>query len=88
MTGVQLAVRIRGFRPGLPVWLATGFAARTDVVECGLPVLAKPFDQAELAQAIGERLNAPAGNGHPKLWWCENDLREMRHRRHLTDTVR
>jgi CheY-like chemotaxis protein len=74
MTGVQFASELRGFRPDLPLLLATGYAERAEVVGCGLPVLAKPFDQAALARAIGECLKASASAGQTAHWRFEHDL--------------
>jgi CheY-like chemotaxis protein len=52
MTGLQLADAVRAIRPGLPVILATGFADLPPGADPGLERLAKPFTQAELAQAV------------------------------------
>ena len=52
MTGVQLAEAIRAERPGLPVLLATGYAELPAGADPGLPRLAKPFLQKELALAV------------------------------------
>ncbi len=52
MTGVQLATAIHDERPGLPIILATGYAELPPGSEIGLPKLAKPFRQQELAQAV------------------------------------
>jgi signal transduction histidine kinase/CheY-like chemotaxis protein len=82
MTGVQFATELRGFRPDLPVLLATGYADRAEVVGCGLPVLAKPFDQAALAHAIGECLKTSASAGQAAHWRFQNDLRETMPRAH------
>jgi CheY-like chemotaxis protein len=60
MTGVQLAEAARGERPGLPVLLATGYAELPIDAAPGLPRLAKPFLQAELARAIGDVMRAAA----------------------------
>ncbi|WP_274427187.1 hybrid sensor histidine kinase/response regulator [Chelativorans sp. YIM 93263] len=56
MTGAQLAKRIEAERTDLPIVLATGYAELSDGVGHGLPRLAKPFTQKELAQAIDEAL--------------------------------
>ncbi|UFN48093.1 response regulator [Roseomonas sp. OT10] len=55
MTGVELAQRARALRPGLPVLLVTGYA-EIDKVPRDLPVLHKPFQQAELARRVAEMI--------------------------------
>jgi len=60
MTGMQLAEAARAQRPGLPVLLATGYAELPSDAAPGLPRLAKPFLQAELARAISEVMRAQA----------------------------
>jgi CheY-like chemotaxis protein len=52
MSGTQLAAMIRAERPDLPVLLATGYAEMAPGCDPGLPRLAKPFMQKDLAQAI------------------------------------
>jgi PAS domain S-box-containing protein len=52
MTGSELAVRIRAERAQLPIILATGYAELAPGEGEGLPRLAKPFSQRELAEAI------------------------------------
>ena len=52
MDGAQLAERIRAVQPGLPILLITGYTGSTDDSP-GLPRLAKPFSQADLAEALG-----------------------------------
>ncbi len=53
MTGLQLANAIRELWPALPVLLATGYAELgPEERDLGLPRLAKPFRQADLAAAI------------------------------------
>jgi CheY-like chemotaxis protein len=53
MTGLQLAECIQSRYPGLPIILATGFAELpTDPVTLGIPRLAKPCTQLEIAAAI------------------------------------
>jgi signal transduction histidine kinase len=67
MTGVQLAGELRRLWPGLPLLLATAYAERAEVMASGLPLLAKPFNQAALAKAIGERLKTSAGDRQSAL---------------------
>jgi PAS domain S-box-containing protein len=52
MTGLQLIRQIKAERPDLPVILATGFAELPPDADTGLPRLAKPFRQYDLAQSI------------------------------------
>ena len=51
MDGGALSRRIAQIRPGLPVLLITGYTGPTDDV-LHLPSLAKPFGQAEIAEAM------------------------------------
>ncbi|HLY45329.1 MAG TPA: response regulator, partial [Stellaceae bacterium] len=64
MTGVELAAAIRRDWPELPIIIATGYAELVDA-DLGLPRLAKPYRQQELAALIarlvsGARASAPA----------------------------
>jgi PAS domain S-box-containing protein len=52
MSGVQLAAALHARRPDLPVVLATGYAELPDGDHSGLPRLAKPFTQAQLASLM------------------------------------
>ncbi|MGE0665009.1 MAG: PAS domain S-box protein [Sphingomonadales bacterium] len=54
MTGAQLAEMIQARWPAVPAILATGFAELPPGTGAGLPKLAKPFTQDELARAIAE----------------------------------
>jgi signal transduction histidine kinase/CheY-like chemotaxis protein len=58
MTGVQLAADLHQDQPMLPVLLATGYAETVEAARAGLPLLAKPFDQAALAEAVGKCLES------------------------------
>jgi PAS domain S-box-containing protein len=58
MTGLQLVQAVGRQRPGLPVILATGYAELPARADRGLRRLAKPFTQAELAQAVAEAAGA------------------------------
>jgi nitrogen-specific signal transduction histidine kinase/ActR/RegA family two-component response regulator len=51
MDGAQLAERIRQIRPDMPILLITGYTGSTDEAT-DLPRLAKPFNQADLADAL------------------------------------
>ena len=59
MTGAQLAQRVAAERPGLPIVLATGYAELPSGEDAGLARLAKPFGQAQLADAIAHASMAP-----------------------------
>lgn len=52
MTGSELAARIRAENSPIPIILATGYAELAPGEGEGLPRLAKPFGQRELAEAI------------------------------------
>lgn len=54
MTGSELAAAIRAEKPNLPVILATGFAELPPGADEGLPRLAKPFRQQQLAEAVAK----------------------------------
>lgn len=59
MDGADLAARVRARYPALPVLVVTGYAGGD--LDIGLPQLAKPFRQADLAAALArltQRLNA------------------------------
>jgi len=56
MTGSQLAEALRERQPDLPILLATGYAERTPGVARDLPLLSKPFWQADLQAAIRRSL--------------------------------
>jgi CheY-like chemotaxis protein len=52
ITGLQLAETIHATRPHLPVVLATGYAELPDGAGAGLPRLAKPYTQSDLARVL------------------------------------
>jgi len=52
MTGLQLADAVKALRPGMPVILTSGYAELPADADPTLARLAKPFTQAELAQAV------------------------------------
>ncbi len=61
MTGTELALRMRDGGSDLPIILATGYAElgeRPAPQKLGLPRLAKPFTQSQLAQAVEAALSA------------------------------
>jgi PAS domain S-box-containing protein len=57
MTGSELASRIRAENAQMPIILATGYAELAPGEGEGLPRLAKPFGQRELAEAIARAIN-------------------------------
>ncbi len=63
MTGSELAAAIKVEKPNLPIILATGFAELPPGADEGLPKLAKPFRQQQLAEAIA-KIVAPEIAGH------------------------
>ncbi len=62
MTGVELARRIRSFRPGLPIVLATGYANLAGA-DAGMKRLAKPFRREALAALLASIL--PSSEAKP-----------------------
>ena len=56
MTGSELAREVGELRPGTPVLMITGYANLSDIEAAGLPRLAKPFRQTDLAGAVAEML--------------------------------
>jgi DNA-binding LytR/AlgR family response regulator len=64
MTGMELAQRIREFRPELPIILATGYAeiARSEVPGL-LPRIDKPYRLDKLASLIAAVVEPGAANG-------------------------
>lgn len=59
MDGAELARRLRNARPQIPVLLITGYSGRTDEA-LGLPRLAKPFRQVDIASALADLVNSDA----------------------------
>ncbi|WP_298258574.1 PAS domain-containing sensor histidine kinase [Bradyrhizobium sp.] len=58
MTGSELAARIRAENAHIPIILATGYAELAPGEGEGLPRLAKPFSQRELAEAIARAVTS------------------------------
>jgi CheY-like chemotaxis protein len=56
MTGSELVAKIRADKPDLPVILATGYAELPPGEGQGIPKLAKPFRQRDLADAIARTI--------------------------------
>jgi CheY-like chemotaxis protein len=54
MTGAQLVAEARATYPALPIVLASGYAELPDGTQVDVPRLAKPFSQAELAEAVAK----------------------------------
>ena len=57
MTGSELASKIHAEKPDLPVILATGYAELPPGEGRGIPRLAKPFRQGDLADAIARTIS-------------------------------
>ncbi|NNL86101.1 MAG: response regulator, partial [Myxococcales bacterium] len=61
MTGVELARRLRGARPGLPVVLISGYPRAAlesrGAAESGFPLLRKPFSNRELLDELQKHVN-------------------------------
>ncbi|HET6631641.1 MAG TPA: ATP-binding protein [Rhodanobacteraceae bacterium] len=57
MTGAELAREVRGFRPDLPILLATGYAELSAGLDFDLPRLNKPYQQHELQTRIDQLLH-------------------------------
>ncbi len=59
MSGVDLAVAIRGQRPDLPILLTSGYTAQHLRLEADqrFPVLRKPYNESSLSEAISNALN-------------------------------
>jgi PAS domain S-box-containing protein len=60
MSGLQLAAKVRQSHPPLSIIVATGYSELRENTELNLPVLRKPFTQADLARAIA---SATAASG-------------------------
>lgn len=58
MNGAQLIQELHR-KERLPVLLITGYAAKGEDVPAGVPVLSKPFRQADLARTLNEILRQP-----------------------------
>ncbi len=52
MTGLDLATRVKQFKPKLPIVLATGYAELPPHASIGFPRLDKPYTQEQLAEAL------------------------------------
>ena len=56
MNGVELAEAARVLRPDLPVLVATGYAELPTETALDLPLLGKPYRDAQLEEAVGKLL--------------------------------
>jgi PAS domain S-box-containing protein len=61
MNGAELAREVRRSRPAMPILLLTGYANLEGVAASDLPILAKPFREADLCAMI-ERVVAPGAS--------------------------
>ena len=61
MTGLHLAQAIRAEWPRIPILLATGYAEVTLDSQLALPRLNKPYQQADLADAVADCLKHENG---------------------------
>ena len=67
MNGAQLIGELYRTGRRLPVLLITGYAAKGEDVPSGVPVLSKPFRQAELARTLNTVLQAPPSGAKLKV---------------------
>jgi len=67
MTGLELADQVRDRWPDLPILLTTGYMEQMPGRDArdALPVLAKPYNQADLLQMIAATLSGDALRRHP-----------------------
>ncbi len=56
MTGLELAIRARELRPGIPVLLTTGYADLPPGSALELPRLSKPYQQRDLDEKLSKLL--------------------------------
>jgi CheY-like chemotaxis protein len=64
LKGADLARKIQARRPGLPVLLISGYTSLHEAEVQGLPLLHKPFRQADLATRLAEMLSRAANVVH------------------------
>ena len=67
MTGAQLIHELRRDGRRLPVLLITGYAAKGEDVPTGVPVLAKPFRQSDLARNLNDMLLQAQGGARLRM---------------------
>ena len=76
MTGLQLVNAIKQEWPELPVIIATGFVEMDSEIQSGLPKLAKPFTEVELARELERIVPGKRDGGRvPKLRTDTGSLR-------------
>ena len=68
MLGADLAADLRARLPGLAVLMITGYANLPPERTRGIPVLSKPFRQAEIATALAELLDRRAPESNVVPW--------------------
>jgi PAS domain S-box-containing protein len=66
INGAELAAEIRHSRPDMPMLLLTGYANIDGVTGSNLPILSKPFREADLAAMIERLMTAPRGDKRSK----------------------
>jgi PAS domain S-box-containing protein len=66
INGAELAAEIRHSRPDMPMLLLTGYANIDGVTGSNLPILSKPFREADLAAMIERLMTAPRGDKRGK----------------------
>jgi PAS domain S-box-containing protein len=59
INGAELAAEVRATRPDMPMLLLTGYANIDGVAASDLPILSKPFREADLAALIERIMTAP-----------------------------
>ena len=64
MNGLDLATKIRGIKPKLPVVLATGYAELPPHATLDFPRVGKPYTQEELAEALETALTGHGSTSH------------------------
>jgi len=64
MTGIDLIKNIRAEKPDFPAIIATGYAELPHGEADGIPKLAKPFRQQDLAAIIDEAMALASGPSH------------------------
>ena len=64
MNGLDLATKIRGIKPKLPVVLATGYAELPPHATLDFPRVGKPYTQEELAEALETALTSHGATSH------------------------
>ena len=78
ITGLELAERLRGANPGLPVIVSSGYSLETDRLsraqEEGVLFLAKPYEMRRLAEAVRQCLDPGRGGAAPCRRRVRGDL--------------